>query len=157
MKTTNKIITDELINELLEAKGFGEKQADDPKLMQQSVFNHFGVKLIDEWEDNAAYYIYEESTCDGYSVYIATYDSRNLSINDDVHYYDSELGEALSEAIRYGNGDTEYPDIIYVDDLNAQYVDDAVVDLFNYLAIRFEEEIIDELKDEGYEYEDEEE
>ena len=46
------------------------------------------------------------------------------------------------------------PEIIYVDDLNQQFVDDAIVQLFEYLAERFEEEIIDELKDEGYEYED---
>lgn len=153
----NKIITDELINKRLEARGFGEKQANDPELAQQSVFNHFGVKLVDEWVDNAEYYIYEESTSDGYSVYIATYNPNSISINEDIHYYDSELGETLAEAIRYGNGDPEYPDTIYVDDVCAQYVDDAVVDLFDYLAIRFEEEIIDELKDEGYEYEDEEE
>ena len=153
----NKIITDELINKRLEAKGFGEKQANDPELARQSVFNHFGVKLEDEWVDNAEYYIYEESTSDGYSVYIATYNPNSISINEDIHYYDSELGETLAEAIRYGNGDPEYPDTIYVDDVCAQYVDDAVVDLFDYLAIRFEEEIIDELKDEGYEYEDEEE
>lgn len=153
----NKIITDELINKRLEAKGFGEKQANDPELAQQSVFNHFGVKLVDEWVDNAEYYIYEESTSDGYSVYIATYNPNSISINEDVHYYDSELGETLAEAIRYSNGDPEYPDTIYVDDVCAQYVDDAVVDLFDYLATRFEEEVIDELKDEGYEYEDEEE
>ena len=153
----NKIITDELINKRLEAKGFGEKQANDPELAQQSVFNHFGVKLVDEWVDNAEYYIYEESTSDGYSVYIATYNPNSISINEDVHYYDSELGETLAEAIRYSNGDPEYPDTIYVDDVCAQYVDDAVVDLFDYLATRFEEEVINELIDEGYEYEDEEE
>lgn len=151
----NKTITDELINKRLEAKGFGEKQANDPELAQQSVFNHFGVKLVDEWTDNAEYYIYEESTCDGYSVYIATYNPNSISINEDIHYYDNQLGETLAEVIRYGNGDPEYPDTIYVDDVCAQYVDDAVVDLFDYLAMRFEEEIIDQLKDEGYEYEDE--
>ena len=90
-------------------------------------------------------------------MYIATYNPNSISINEDVHYYDSDLGETLAEAIRYGNGDPEYPDTIYVDDICAQYVDDAVVDLFDYLATRFEEEVIDQLKDEGYEYEDEEE
>ena len=42
------------------------------------------------------------------------------------------------------------PDIIYVDDLNQQFIDDAIVQLFEYLAERFEEDIIDELEDKGY-------
>ena len=37
--------------------------------------------------------------------------------------------------------------------LHQQFIDDAIVQLFEYLAERFEEEVIDELKDEGYEQE----
>ena len=43
---------------------------------------------------------------------------------------------------------------VYVDDLHQQFIDDAIVQLFEYLAERFEEEVIDELKDEGYVYDD---
>ena len=46
------------------------------------------------------------------------------------------------------------PEIIYVDDLHQQFIDDAITQLFEYLAERFEEEVIDELKDEGYVYDD---
>ena len=152
-----KLITPELINERLEAKGFGEKQADGEDLMYKSVLGHYDHKLIDEWDDDAEYFIYEESTVDGYSVYIATANPRQINIGEDVHYYDSDLGEMLAEAIKWGNGDPEYPEKIYVEDLGAQYVQDAMEQLFEELSYRFEEEVIDELKEEGYEYEDEDE
>lgn len=150
-----KLITPELINERLEAKGFGEKQADGEDLMYQAVLGHYGYKLIDEWDDAAEYFIYEESTVDGYSVYITTANPRKINISEDVHYYDSDLGEMLAEAIKWGNGDPEYPEKIYVEDLGAQYVQDAMEQLFEELSYRFEEEVIDELKEEGYEYKDE--
>ena len=150
-----KLITPELINERLEAKGFGEKQADGENLMYKAVLGHYDHKLIDEWDDDAEYFIYEESTADGYSVYIATANPRQINIGEDVHYYDSDLGEMLAEAIKWGNGDPEYPEKIYVDDLGAQYVQDAMEQLFEELSYRFEEEVIDELKEEGYEYENE--
>jgi ABC-type nitrate/sulfonate/bicarbonate transport system substrate-binding protein len=152
-----KLITPELINERLEAKGFGEKQADGEDLMYKAVLGHYDHKLIDEWDDDADYFIYEESTADGYSVYIATANPRQINIGEDVYYYDSDLGEMLAEAIKWGNGDPEYPEKIYVDDLGAQYVQDAMEQLFEELSYRFEEEVIDELKEEGYEYEDEDE
>lgn len=151
----NKFITPELINERLEAKGFGEKQANDEDLVHEAVLGHYGYELIDNWNDDAEYFIYEESTADGYSVYIATANPRQINISEDVYYYDSDLGEMLAEAIKWGNGDIEYREKIYVDDLGAQYVQDAMEQLFEELSERFEEEVIDELTDEGYKHEDE--
>ena len=145
-----KKITEELINERLEAKGFGEKQADGEDLMYKAVLGHYDHKLIDEWDDDAEYFIYEESTADGYSVYIATANPRKINISEDVHYYDSDLGEMLAEAIKWGNGDPEYPEKIYVEDLGAQYVQDAMEQLFEELSERFEEEVLMDLEEEGY-------
>jgi hypothetical protein len=151
---SKKLITDELINERLEAKGFGEKQINDEDLAKESVLKHFNVEFTEDYSNDADFFIYEESTADGYSVFVATYDQGNVNIGEHVYYYDSDLGDALEEHIRYSNGDEDNPEIIYVDDLHQQFIDDAIVQLFEYLAERFEEEIIDELKDEGYEYED---
>jgi hypothetical protein len=145
-----KLITDELINEMLEARGFGEKQINDEDLAKEAVLNHFNVEFTDNFTSNADFYIYEESTADGYSVYVATHDTSSISINENVYYYDSDLGDALEEFIKYSNGDEDNPEIIYVDDLHQQFIDDAIVQLFEYLAERFEEDIIDELKDKGY-------
>jgi len=150
---SKKLITDELINERLEAKGFGEKQINDEDLAKESVLKHFGVEIIDNYSSNADFYVYEESTADGYSVFVATHDQRVVNVNENVYYYDSDLGDALEEYIKYSNGDEHTPEVIYVDDLNQQFIDDAIVQLFEYLAERFEEEVIDELKDKGYEYE----
>jgi len=149
---SKKLITDELINEMLEAKGFGEKQINDEDLAKEAVLKHFGVKFTDDYSSNTDFYIYEESTADGYSVFIATYDQNCVNVNENVYYYDSDLGDALEEHIKYSNGDENDPEIIYVDDLNQQFIDDAIAQLFEYLAERFEEEVIDELKDKGYVY-----
>ena len=145
-----KLITDELINEMLEARGFGEKQINDEDLAKEAVLNHFNVEFTDNFTSNANFYIYEESTADGYSVYVATHDTSSISINENVYYYESDLGDALEEFIKYSNGDEDNPEIIYVDDLNQQFIDDAIVQLFEYLAERFEEDVIDELESKGY-------
>ena len=150
---SKKLITDELINEMLEARGFGEKQINDEDLAKEAVLKHFGVEFTDDYSSNADFYIYEESTRDGYSVFIATHDQNVVSVNENVFYYDSDLGDALEEFIKYSNGDEDNPEIIYVDDLHQQFIDDAIAQLFEYLAERFEEDVIDELKDKGYEYE----
>ena len=144
-----KLITDELINEMLEARGFGEKQINDD-LVQEAVLNHFNVEFTDNFTSNADFYIYEESTADGYSVFVATHDQNSVNISENVYYYDSDLSDALEEFIKYSNGDEDSPEIIYVDDLHQHFIDDCMGQLFEYLAARFEEDIIDELKDKGY-------
>jgi len=148
-----KLITNELINERLEAKGFGDYQANDEDLAKESVLKHFNLEFTDNYSDNADFYIYEETTADGYSVFVATHDQSHVNVNENVYYYDTYVGDALEEFIKYSNGDEDNPEIIYVDDLHQQFIDDVIVQLFEYLAERFEEEVIEELTDEGYEYE----
>jgi len=149
-----KYITDELINERLEAKGFGDKQTEDDEVAKTNVLNHYGVELTSNYPNRASYYIYEETTKDGYSVYVATDDPDNISVCEDIYYYDSDLASTLEEQIKYSNGDEDYPETIYVDDLYQDFIDSAIENLFIYLSEKFEEEIIDELIDEGYEQQD---
>ncbi len=146
----SKLITDELINERLEAKGFGEKQQENDEAARQNVLNHYGVELTDNWTEKADYYMYEESTGDGYYVYVATDDTSSISICEDINLYDHDLSDKLEEQIRYSNGDEDYPEIIYVDDLYQDFIDQAIENLFIYLSERLEEEVIDELLNEGY-------
>ena len=150
----SKLITDELINERLEAKGFGEKQQENDEAARQNVLNHYGVELTDNWTEKADYYMYEESTGDGYSVYVATDDTSSISICEDINLYDHDLSDKLEEQIRYSNGDEDYPEIIYVDDLYQNFIDFAIENLFIYLAEKFEEEVINELIEKGYEQQD---
>ena len=95
----------------------------------------------------------KESTADGYSVFVATHDQSVVNVNENVYYYDSELSGALVDFIKYSNGDEEDPEIVYVDDLNQDFINYAMAQLFEYISERLEEEIIDELTSEGYELE----
>ena len=147
----SKVITEELVNERLEARGFGEKQQEDEDLTRKSVLDYYGIKLTGHCDSNADFSIYEESTADGYSVWIATHDTNKISICEDVYYYDSDLGDALAEAIRYSNGQVEFPETFYVEDQDANYVDEAIEQLFVYLSEKIEVEVVDELINEGYE------
>ena len=147
----SKVITIEIVNERLEAKGFGEKQRESEKLAKKSVLDYYGVELTSHYDSNADFSIYEESTVDGYSVWIATHDTNQISICEDVHYYDSDLGDALAEAIRYSNGHVDFPETFYVENDDAHYVDEAIEQLFVYLSEKIEVEVVDELINEGYE------
>ena len=149
-----KYITDELINERLEARGFGEKQTENDEVARENVLNHYGVELTSEYTNSASYYIYEETTADGYSVYVATDDTNNISVCEDIYYYDSNLADTLEEQIKNSNGDEDFPEIIYVDDLYQDFIDGVIENLFVYLSEMLEEEIINELIDEGYEQQD---
>ena len=148
-----KIITAKLINEKLEVKGFGDYQANDEDLAKESVLNYYNIEFTDDYSSSADFYIYEESTADGYSVFVATHDQNVVNVNENVYYYDSDLGDALEDFMKDSNGDEYNPEIIYVDDLHQHFIDDSMNQLFEYLAARFEEEIIDELTSEGYELE----
>ena len=50
---SKKLITDELINERLEAKGFGDIQASNEDIARKSVLKHFNVQFTDEWTGKA--------------------------------------------------------------------------------------------------------
>ena len=104
--------------------------------------------------------IYEESTTDGYSVYVVTNNPRSVSICEDVYYYDHDLADAFEEQIRYGD-ETFYIDEGLYDDI---YLNDKLVEMFveNVEYIIENEDIsitlkeINQLKEE-YGIEDEEE
>jgi len=143
-----------LINERLEAKGFGDKQTEDDEVAKTNVLNHYGVELTSDWTNRASYYIYEETTKDGYSVYVTTDDTDNISVCEDIYYSDRDLASTLEEQIKFSNGNEDYPEIIYVDDLYQDFIDGAIENLFIYLSEKFEEEVINELIEEGYEQQD---
>jgi hypothetical protein len=66
------------------------------------VKKHFGVEFVDTFSKGLDYYVYEESTADGYSIWVATSTPNNVSINDDVYYYDSDVACSVAEAIKDG-------------------------------------------------------
>ncbi len=134
----NKFITDELITKRMESKGWIEG-CDDEHARNQ-VFAHYECEITDQWQ-NPDFSIYEESTADGYSVWIATADDKSINVSEDVYYYESDLGDILYEAIPDYNN-------IYCD--NYDFVEDAITRHYEDLLFRIEEEVVDELLDEGY-------
>ena len=143
IKMSKKLITDELIEQKMISYGYGETNSHDEEYVRELILKHYDAELTDQWQNNCDYYIYEESTADGYSVFVACYDTSSISVNEDIHYYDSDLSGKLQDAIKDGFE-------IYVDDLHQCFIDDAMQELYLYLAERFHQEAIDELEDEGY-------
>jgi len=140
---SKKLITDELIEQKMISYGFGETNSHDEEYVRELILKHYDAELTDQWQQNCDYYIYEESTSDGYSVFVACYNTDNISVSEDIHYYDSDLSNKLQDAIKDGFE-------IYVDDLHQCFIDDAIQELYEYLAERYHEQAIDELEDEGY-------
>jgi|TARA_B110001452_G_scaffold57106_1_gene44273 hypothetical protein len=56
---------------------------------------------MNDW-DKADVKAYTESTADGYELFIVTFDDQNPSINEDVHYYDSDLADTIMEHLDQG-------------------------------------------------------
>ena len=142
----NKTLTNELIKKKLKEK-YNYPEDPDQDVMLEILQDEYEFKLTDEWSRDPDYSIYAESTADGYEVWIATHgDGSNVCVSEDVHYYDGELSERLQEAM------TDYNELIYVDDLEAYYVEDAIVSAYQDLYEDKEQEITDELIEQGYDW-----
>ena len=147
---SKKILTQELIEQTLEDKGYPMTHGEGMtyEFMLKKVCKYYNAEIGEDWNDDADFFIYSETTADGYEVYIATNNSSSPSINEDVYYYDSDLHERLEDALIDGAR-------IYVDYLQDDYVNEAAESAYDYLYERLIEETENELIDEGYEYEDE--
>ena len=141
----SKILTEELIEQRLKDHGISMYDGDDNALAKLQ--EKYEFKLTDNWNDTPCYSIYTETTADGYEVYVATSgDGRNICINEDVYYYDSDLSDPLYDAM------FDYNSIIYVDDLDAYYVQDAIDRAWQAYVDEMAQEVEDELIEEGYEW-----
>ena len=140
----SKILTDELIKEKLANQGWLDVNEVDHKDQKKMVLGHYGVELTDRFDNNCGYYIYSESTADGYEVWVAAEGVGNVIVSEDVHYYDSDLYYALADAIR----DKLSP--IYVDNTEAAFVGYAIEELYQEFYDEKYEKTKSELEDQGY-------
>ena len=144
----NKIITDKLIEEKLKEKGLSMYDQVDDSL--KKLQDYYEFELTDSYNRTPDYSIFAESTADGYEVWVATSgDGRNICINEDVYYYDSDLAQALYDAM------FDYNELIYVDDLGAYYVQDAIEQAWESFISDMIDEVENELIEQGYEHENE--
>ena len=146
----NKKITNELVEKLLAEKGFDMMQGYcGEEHMRKVVCDYYHRKLTDQWHDSCDFFMYEENTADGYEVYVACHDIKNISINEDVYYYEHDLQDVLVDHfLDRHNSDAR----VYVSDLDADYVDLAIKELYTEAYNKTEESIIEDLKDQGYKY-----
>lgn len=142
-------ITDELISEQMSKLGYDDTKFHDEEYIQDKVLEHYEATITDEWKDHMDFYMYEESTSDGYSVFIATHDPANININDDVNYYTNEFRSILVEVIEMSNNEPE----IYIDSPSECWVGDAMSQLFEGICENIELQAIGNLIDLGYDEE----
>ena len=142
---------DKKLEEKMISKGFGEKDSHDEENVMEVVCKHFDLELTDTWSSDYDHYIYEESTADGYSVYVSTPDAQgNICISEDVFYYDNDLAAEFKQAIY----DNDHGDVkIYLSMLHdgEYWIDDAIRDVYLELVELYTDECKDELEDEGWE------
>ena len=123
------------------------KEPTEEKIIE-AVKSYYGLKIDENAYSNADVYAYEENTVDGYSVYVVTHDMRNVTICEDVYYYDHDVCEAIMEMIRYTNGYcTLYADQYFLDDI---YFDDMLLEEFPDIAEKIYDEIANDEGDYGF-------
>jgi hypothetical protein len=145
---SKKILTEKLIEEKLKEKGISLYDGDDNAL--EKLQEYYEFELTDSYNRTPDYSIYSETTADGYEVWVATSgDGRNICINEDVYYYENDLYQALYDAMM------DYNELIYVDDLEAYYVQDAIDRAWETFVDDMYSETEDQLIEQGYEREEE--
>ncbi len=143
----SKIITEELIQERLEDKGVTvpHETSQEDKISKLEL--EYGFNIVNDWDKCDAYF-YTDETADGYSVWIATEQEGNVCINEDVYYYDTQWFEKLADYLIDGCR-------VYVDSYTQdEYGFEEVIEtIYEEWYMEEHEEMENELRDEGYEFE----
>ena len=138
-----KILTTEIIQAELFKRGVSEKQIeDDPSGFTEKVLNHYDATFDDSWS-NQDLYVYEESTRDGYSIWICTHNPNSICIAEDVYQNQgsSDIIEEIQDAIRTGSS-------IYCD--ASELIDEAVEDMLCSFYDDVQADVELQLINEGY-------
>ena len=145
----SKILTEELINERLEDKGVSVPWETKFEDQLKAVCEKYDAEFVHEWDKHANIFFYEETSADGYTVYVATENDNAPYICDDVYMYENDRFKKLGEAIENGY-------VIYIDEHELYSGDYA---LEEEIGVVYEDmykdeydEMENELLDEGYEY-----
>ena len=111
----------------------------------EAVKKYYGLKIDENAYQSADIYAYEETTVDGYSLWVVTNDMKSVCISEDVYYYDSDVAEAIMEMVHYSNGHCViYADQYFLDDI---YFDDVLLEAFQDIADKIYDEIMNEDSD----------
>ena len=139
---TGEIISQELFNRDVLADYY-----DNPEKGYAQMQIYFGFELVEDDAYRRDFVIYQEDTADGYEVWIAHEPNNRIDISSDVYYYNYDLSDVLMESAQETHIDT-----IYVDDIEAQYVEYALESLYQIMKDKITEDIIETLTEKGFEY-----
>ena len=142
-------ITDEQISKSIKSKGIVENvlymDFDDACRVVQE---HFDFKITKDFYEGE-FKFYEETTADGYTVYIASCSGIgyiNPSISQDLYYYETDWLDTLPEAMRSAS-------TIYLEDgiTDGYPYEDVIRDMYDgYISDKIAE-VEQELIEQGYE------
>ena len=96
---SRNLLTEDLILEALSDKGVAEPGTLDTEDAMKIVLEHFDATFKNEWSGWCDVYYYTETTADGYEIWVATQDEKNVCISEDVYYYDNEWLDGLADNI----------------------------------------------------------
>ena len=104
-----------------------------------------GLTITDSFDTSCDLYCYNESTVDGYDVWVLTHSLQDVNICENVYYYDSDLASAVMEEIQYNGGSKTllHMDSYMWDDI---YMDDQMLEYFGETI----DSIIEDNDEEGY-------
>ena len=104
-----------------------------------------GLTITDSFDRGCDLYCYNESTVDGYDVWVLTHSLEDVNICENVYYYESDLASAVMEEIQYSGGSETllHMDEYLWDDL---YMDDQMLEHFGETI----DSIIEDNDEEGY-------
>ena len=80
---------------------------------------------LSDWS-NVDCKVYNESTADGYDLWVVTNQQDHPIICEDVYYYDHDVADAVREQIRFGDRTFYIDDFIYED----CYIEDMLLNMF---------------------------
>jgi len=144
---SKKIITDELITSELEKQGYLEYHDMEETKAWKLLQAHYNCEVNDSWlNKHYDFYCYEETTADGYTIYVATDNTDSICVSEDIHYYDNDLSDEIVVAIKDGC-------TMYIDDLEAHYFMYAVEECYDDMMEKLKNEMEEQLKMKGYEWE----
>ena len=97
--------------------------------MIELVKNHLELEISQSINDfdNVDCMIYNESSADGYDLWVVTNDTRNVNICENVYYYDNDLANAFEEQVRWGDKTFYIDNYVYED----AYIEDKLIEMFS--------------------------
>ena len=106
--------------------------------MIELVKNHIDISISHDLSDwsNVDCRVYNESTADGYDLFVVTQQKDHPIICEDCYQYDHDLADAVREEMRYG-ATTFYIDL---DIYNDCYMEDMLIEMF----VDYVEDIIED-------------